>query len=186
MKRYIVLLLMLSWYFSSVAQTTKYTVSGEVQDERNGEELIGATVYVEELKTGVSTNAYGYYAITLPAGKYTLVFSYIGYQTQRVLVDLSGSNKKLIIQLPEDKKQLSEVVISADRPNASNVEDNKMSTVKLDIKDVKKIPILLGEVDIIKAVQLLPGIQAAGDGNTLFIVRGGNVDHNLVQLLQEV
>jgi hypothetical protein len=186
MKRYIVLLLMLSWYFSSVAQTTKYTVSGEVQDERNGEELIGATVYVEELKTGVSTNAYGYYAITLPAGKYTLVFSYIGYQTQRVLVDLSGSNKKLIIQLPEDKKQLSEVVISADRPNASNVEDNKMSTVKLDIKDVKKIPILLGEVDIIKAVQLLPGIQAAGDGNTLFIVRGGNVDHNLVQLDEAV
>ncbi len=186
MKSYVGFLLMLFWYFSSFAQTTKYTVSGEVQDERNGEELIGATIYVEELKTGVTTNTYGYYSITLPAGKYTLVISYVGYQTKRVSVDLSVSNKKLIIQLPEDKKELSEVVISADRPNASNVEDNKMSSVKLDIKDVKKIPILLGEVDIVKAIQLLPGIQAAGDGNTLFTVRGGNTDHNLIYLDEAV
>lgn len=167
-------------------QAKRLTISGTIQDERNGEELIGASVYVEELKTGATTNAYGFYSLSLPPGKYTVVYSYIGYITIRQSVDLTATDQKVKIQLKEDKRELKEIVISSDRPDAKNVEQNKMSVVKVDIKEVKKIPLLLGEVDIIKAVQLLPGVQAAGDGSSNLIVRGGNIDHNLVLLDEAV
>jgi hypothetical protein len=167
-------------------QSSKNTISGNVTDERNGEELIGASVYITELKTGASTNAYGFYSISLPAGKYKVTFSYIGYESQTLDVDLSVSDQKLKIQLKEEKKALKEVVISGDKIDNKNVAQNKMSVVKVDIKEVKKIPLLLGEVDIIKAVQLLPGVQAAGDGSSNLIVRGGNIDHNLVLLDEAV
>lgn len=180
------LLLLLSLVASIVFAQTKYSVSGNITDSKNGEELIGASVVVKELQTGVLTNAYGYYALNLPAGKYTLVFTYIGYATITKQIDLSTANIRLNLELTEEKRELKEVVINSDKPNANNVEQNKMSVIKMDMKEVKKIPILLGETDIIKAIQLLPGIQAAGDGNTLFIVRGGNVDHNLVQLDEAV
>ena len=168
------------------AQVKKHTISGNVKDAKNGEELIGVSVVVDELKTGVATNTYGFYSLNLPEGKYNITFSYVGFVTQTKLVDISKGNVVLNLEMAEDKRELKEAVITDDKPNASNVESTKMSVVKMDIKEVKKIPILLGEVDIIKAIQLLPGIQAAGDGNTLFIVRGGNVDHNLVQLDEAV
>jgi hypothetical protein len=124
--------------------------------------------------------------LNLPEGKYTIVYSYVGYVTQTKTIDLTKGDIALKVELAEDKRELKELTVTTDRPNSSNVESTKMSVVKMDIKEVKKIPILLGEVDIIKAIQLLPGVQAAGDGNTLFIVRGGNVDHNLVQLDEAV
>jgi hypothetical protein len=168
------------------AQQTKFTVSGNITDTKNGEELIGASVYIEELKIGAATNTYGFYSLRVSPGKYNLVVSYIGYETQKIALDVTTADKKLNVQLKEEKQQLDEIVISADKPNASNVQETKMSVVKVDIKEVRKIPLLLGEVDIIKAVQLLPGIQAAGDGNTLFTVRGGNTDHNLIYLDEAV
>ena len=186
MKKIITVLFLFSSLLSFAQGNQKFAVSGTVKDAKNGEELIGVSVYVTELKTGAATNAYGYYSLNLPAGKYTLVFSYVGFANQTRQVDLSTQNQKLNLELAEDKRELKEVVITDDKPTASNVEQNKMSVVKMDIKEVKKIPILLGEVDIIKAIQLLPGIQAAGDGSTLFIVRGGNTDHNLVQLDEAV
>lgn len=186
MKKIITALFLFGSLLSFAQGTQKFAVSGTVKDAKNGEELIGVSVYVTELKTGAATNAYGYYSLNLPAGKYTLVFSYVGFANQTRQVDLSTQNQKLNLELAEDKRELKEVVITDDKPTASNVEQNKMSVVKMDIKEVKKIPILLGEVDIIKAIQLLPGIQAAGDGSTLFIVRGGNTDHNLVQLDEAV
>lgn len=188
MKRFLLTLMMtLLVTLASIAQKTeKHTVSGTIKDAKNGEELIGASVVVEELKTGVLTNAYGYYSLNLPAGKYTLSITYIGYTTITKPIDVSTGDIRLNLELKEEDKQLNEVVINADKPDDKNVQQNKMSVVKMEMKEVKKIPILLGEVDIIKAVQLLPGIQAAGDGNTLFIVRGGNVDHNLVQLDEAV
>lgn len=185
MYKYLILCFLLVASVSLQAQT-KYTISGNITDAKNGEELIGASVYIDELKTGVATNAYGFYSISVAPGKYTLVVSYVGYETKRIPVDLTTADKKINIQLAEEKRELNEVVISGDRPNAANVQETKMSVVKVDIKEVKKIPILLGEVDIIKAVQLLPGIQAAGDGNTLFTVRGGNTDHNLIYLDEAV
>ena len=168
------------------AQTPKNTLSGTVKDAKNGEDLIGVSISVSELKIGVATNTYGYYSLNLPEGKYTIVYSYVGYATQTKTVDLTKGDITLKVELAEDKRELNELTVTTDRPNSSNVESTKMSVVKMDIKEVKKIPILLGEVDIIKAIQLLPGVQAAGDGNTLFIVRGGNVDHNLVQLDEAV
>jgi hypothetical protein len=186
MKNLIMMLLLIATMGAAAQSTQKFAVSGNVKDAKNGEELIGVSVMVSELKTGVATNAYGYYSLNLPAGKYTVVFSYVGYVNQVRQVDLTSQNQKLNIELVEDKRELKELVVTDDKPTASNVEQNKMSVVKLDIKEVKKIPILLGEVDVIKAIQLLPGIQAAGDGNTLFVVRGGNVDHNLVQLDEAV
>lgn len=186
MKKLLILCLCLFAFSAASLAQQKYTVSGKVKDARNGEDLIGVSVYVNELKTGTATNAYGYYSLNLPAGRYTLVFSYIGYANQARQVDLSSSGQVVNIELSEDKRELNEVVITDDKPSAANVEQNKMSVVKMDIKEVKKIPILLGEVDVIKAIQLMPGVQAAGDGNTLFIVRGGNTDHNLVQLDEAV
>ncbi|MCU0422216.1 MAG: TonB-dependent receptor [Bacteroidia bacterium] len=168
------------------AQNTKHSISGYVKDAATGEELIGVTILVKELNTGTSSNVYGFYSLSLPDGAYNLTFSYVGFSVKTIPVNLKGGNITLNVELTEDKRTLKEAVITTDKADATNVESTKMSVVKMDIKEVKKIPILLGEVDIIKAIQLLPGIQAAGDGNTLFIVRGGNVDHNLVQLDEAV
>ncbi len=189
MKNTILFTLGIIFLFTNVSlaqKPTNYTISGTVKDAKNGEELIGASVVIESLKMGVLTNTYGFYSLNIPAGKYKVTYTYIGYATIVKEVDITTANTKLNVELAEEKKALDEVVISGDKPNAKNVEQNKMSVVKMEMKEVKKIPLLLGEVDIIKAVQLLPGIQAAGDGNTLFIVRGGNVDHNLIQLDEAV
>jgi hypothetical protein len=181
------LLTFLLWSISNLAlaQTKQFTISGYIKDAKNGEELIGASVAVPSLKTGASTNAYGFFSLTLPQGSYDLEISYIGYNIQKRNIVLN-QNIKLNLELTESKKELKELVISTDKVNNDNVESNKMSVVKIDIKQVKKIPILLGEVDIIKAIQLLPGIQSAGDGSSNFIVRGGNIDHNLVLLDEAV
>src|SRR6186713_709347 len=144
------------------AQSKRNTISGTIKDAKNGEELIGASVYAEEVKTGVATNTYGFFALSLPPGKYNLVVSYIGYESIKLAVDITNADQKLKIELKEEERQLNEVVISGDKPDAKNVQENKMSVVKMDIKQVKKLPLLMGEVDIIKAIQLLPGIQAAG------------------------
>ncbi len=179
-------LLLLIGHATFAQKTVNHTISGTIKDAKNGEELIGASVVIESIKTGVLTNAYGYYALNVPAGKYTVSYTYVGYITIHKDIDLTDDNVKLNIELTEEKKELNEVVVSSDKPTAKNVEQNKMSVVKMEMKEVKKIPLLMGEVDIVKAVQLLPGIQAAGDGNTLFVVRGGNVDHNLIQLDEAV
>lgn len=174
------LLLLLS--FSSQAQNI--TINGRITDAANGEELIGANLYVQELKIGASTNVYGFFSLTVPKGKYTLIFSYLGYLDSTVILNIN-SDLKLDIELKEESKTLTEAVVTGEKKD-KNISENKMSVVSIDVKTVKKIPILLGEVDVIKALQLLPGIQSAGDGNTLSIVRGGNTDHNLVLLDEAV
>ncbi len=184
-KKYFLAFIILFFTIIGFAQTKKHTISGTITDSKSGEELIGASIYVEELKTGVVTNSYGFYSLSLPSGKYNIIFSYTGFDIQKKQIDFS-SDQKMNIELIEKNKQLKEVVVSADKPDNRNVQQTKMSVVKLDIKEIKKIPLLLGEVDIIKAIQLLPGIQSAGDGNTLFTVRGGNIDHNLVLLDEAV
>jgi uncharacterized membrane protein len=183
--RYLQFFLILLISVNLHAQNKKFSISGEVRDAQNGEDLIGAVVSIPSLKIGVSTNAYGFYSLSLAPGNYELEISYIGYQTQKITLNLN-ENTRLPISLKVKESELNEVLVKTDKPDASNVQSNKMSVVKLDIKQVKKIPLLLGELDIVKAVQLLPGIQQAGDGNTLFVVRGGNVDHNLVLLDEAV
>ena len=157
-----------------------FTLNGYVNDSETGEVLIGATVYVNELKSGTVTNAYGYYSLTLSEGEYTVDFRYLGYESLSTTVSLNA-NKKLDIELISLDIQLQDVVVS-DVAEDYNVSSIEMSTSKLDISKVAEIPTFLGENDIIKAIQLLPGVSSVGEGASGFNVRGGSVGQNLVLL----
>lgn len=158
----------------------KVTLSGYLKDAKNGEALIGATVYKKGTNVGASTNAYGFYSLTLQKGNDSIVFSYIGYKTIIKNVELTG-NLTLNIELEEDNKELEEVVVSAEKED-KNVKSMEMSVAQLDIKQIQKMPALFGEVDVIKSIQLLPGVTTVGEGASGFNVRGGNIDQNLVLL----
>jgi hypothetical protein len=160
--------------------TTKHTISGKVTDKSNGEGLIGATVYIKEMNNGSSTNAYGFFSITLPEGQYSLTFSYIGYRTRVTSVQLS-QDIKLNIEMELKQQTLKEVEVTSERLD-KNVVKPEMSTFKMDIKTIQKIPALFGEVDILKAIQMLPGVQSVSEGSSGFSVRGGAPDQNLILL----
>ena len=157
----------------------KYTISGHITDE-SGEELIGATIYVKSLKTGSTTNAYGFYSLTIPENDYQIIYSYVGYEAQVKNVNLN-QNLKINVILEEKSKTLDEVVIKANRKDA-NVAKAEMSTMKIQAKEIKKIPAFMGEVDVLKAIQLMPGVQSASEGSSGFNVRGGSADQNLILL----
>jgi hypothetical protein len=161
------------------AQNEKLTVSGYVKDSKNGEGLIGASVFVKELLTGTTTNTYGFYSLTLPKGNYTLVISSVNYRKSIKEVKLNEQNVTLNLEVVEDGQELAEVVVSGKRED-DNVKAIEMSVNKVDMKTIKKIPALLGEVDLVRAIQLLPGVSTVGEGATGFNVRGGAVDQNLV------
>lgn len=163
---------------------TKHTISGHIKDAANGEELIGATIYVEELKSGTTTNVYGFYSITLPDGTYTIIYQYIGYDVRKDTIVLD-KDMTLNIEMVGESKKIDVVEVTGERLN-KNVEDVNMGVVKLEVQTVKKIPAVFGEVDIIKSLQLLPGIVGAGEGVGGFFVRGGGVDQNLILLDEAV
>jgi hypothetical protein len=158
----------------------KVTISGYVADSENGELLAGVTIVDINHKTGTSTNAYGFYSITIPAGDYELHYSYIGYQTI-FKKGVTDKDLTLAIALTAAEMKLGEVVIEARRTD-ENVRSNEMSIAKLDVRTIKMVPSLLGEVDLIKVLQLLPGVQPTSEGATGFSVRGGNSDQNLIIL----
>jgi outer membrane receptor for ferrienterochelin and colicin len=166
---------------SIFAQGQKFAVSGNVRDADDGEDLIGVSITVVHAgNVGATTNAYGFYSISLPEGKYTLRFSYIGYTVREVEVDLKADSK-LNVALKADAHQLQEVVVSAQSRNV-NVSNPEMSVNRISATTIKKIPVLMGEVDVIKAIQLLPGVQPASEGSSGFSVRGGGYDQNLILL----
>ncbi len=156
----------------------RYTISGHIRDAGTGEELIGAAVMVEELNRGTVTNVYGFYSLSLPPGVYHLKISYVGYELQELAVNLDG-NQTYNLELKEAIQELAEVTIQAEGKKA-HVRKAEMSVNKLPIKSIKRIPTLMGEVDVIKAIQLLPGVQATSEGGSGFSVRGGNPDQNLI------
>ncbi len=158
----------------------KYTISGYIKDASNGESLIGATVYVKELATGAQTNVYGFYSITLSPGQYSLEYRYLGYKTIGKKISLQ-QNEHIDIELSPEDVRLNEVVING-KPEDENVTSVQMSVNELDIKTIEKIPSFLGEVDVIKSIQLLPGVSTVGEGASGFNVRGGSVGQNLVLL----
>ena len=158
----------------------KFTISGYVKDAANGESLIGATVLVQELGAGNITNVYGFYSITLPPGDYTVEFRYIGFETKTQSITLS-ENTRIDMELSEEQTALEEVVVIA-KPEDENVTSTEMSVAELDIKTVSKLPVFAGEVDIIKSIQLLPGVSSVGEGSSGFNVRGGGVGQNLILL----
>ncbi|MFA5818065.1 MAG: TonB-dependent receptor [Bacteroidales bacterium] len=165
----------------SFAQT-KYTISGYVKDVKTGEELIGANVFIKELipATGASANAYGFYSITIPEGDYTITVQYIGYEPKSVHI-LLKQNTKQDFNLAESVTKLGEVVIAAEKKD-ENITKIQMGVEKLDVKEIRNIPLLLGEKDVFKMLQLRPGVKSAGEGNSGFYVRGGAADQNLILL----
>ncbi len=160
---------------------TKHTLSGTITDASTGESLIGTSITVKELPgTGVTSNAYGYFSLTLPDGKYNFVISYLGYETITQLVNLN-ENKMMNFKLKPNSQQLSDVEIIAQRKN-HNITSNEMGMEKLKVKEIAKIPVLFGEADILKTLKLTPGIKSAGEGSGGMFVRGGNNSQNLILL----
>lgn len=162
------------------AAVTKYTISGFVKDSLSGETLIGATVAVNGKTKGISSNQYGFYSLTLEAGDYIIACSFIGYQPKLFYLKLDG-NKQLNMQLLP-KVNLSEEVIVSTKKRDANVRNAQMGKFTLPIEQIKTIPAFLGEVDLLKTIQLLPGIRNAGEGSAGLYVRGGGPDQNLILL----
>lgn len=181
MYQFITLLLLCCTAVASLAQETKYTISGQIRDATNGEDIAFADIIVTDLEnTGGNSNVYGFYSISLSPGEYEIVYQYLGYQAISRTVDLK-ENTKINIELNTDATTLEEVVVTAVEENR-NVTRNEGSVTQIDIKDVKALPALGGEPDIMKVIQLNPGIKAAGEGNAGFYVRGGGLDQNLILL----
>ncbi len=163
-----------------LAQTQNVTISGYIKDADSGETFIGASVYIKELQTGATSNEYGFYSITIPPGVYNLEYSYVGFESVKKEVTLKD-NTTITIEMGGGAVELVEVVVTSEAED-KNVSNTEMSVNKLDIRTITKVPALLGEVDVIRSIQLLPGVSTVGEGATGFNVRGGGVDQNLVLL----
>ncbi len=157
----------------------RFSISGNITDADNGEGLIGATVLVKELNTGGVTNEYGFYSLTLPKGEYTLSISYVGYETFTQTIVLA-ENRRLNHELVPQSRSLEEVVVTSERPDA-NVRSTSIGVNKLDVREIQVVPVVFGEQDVIKTIQLLPGIKS-NEGGGGFYVRGGSADQNLIML----
>lgn len=173
----IVLMLLMSL---SLQAQKKFTISGVVADEKNKETLIGVSLFVAETKTGLVTNEYGFFSITLPEGEYTLSVNYMGYQTITEKIKLNQDLKKNFY-LSVSSQQLDEVVI-VDNKKRVDIRKPEMSVNKLTIQEIKEMPVIFGEVDVLKSILTLPGVTNAGEGQSGFNVRGGGADQNLVLL----
>ena len=168
------------WLCGGVCAQDKYTVSGYVRDSVTGETIIGATVAMNALSKTVSTNQYGYYSITLEKGNYALSVTHVSYFTHTDSISLQG-NTRLDVSLAPKSAAISEVVVYS-RKRDANVRNAQMGKIDLSIEQIKNIPAFMGEVDILKTIQLLPGVRNAGEGNAGFYVRGGGPDQNLIML----
>jgi hypothetical protein len=165
-------------FITTVYSQRKTTLNGYVKDADNGEELIGVTVYIPSLKAGTVSNDYGFYALTVPPGTYEVQFSYIGYKQENLQLDLSADVVQNI-SLAMEAEQMREIVIE-DKQLDENVTAVQMSKNTVNITQVRKLPALFGEVDIIKNIQMMPGVISAGEGTSAFFVRGGSGDQNLI------
>lgn len=185
MTRRILFLFTLITLFSvsrSIAQ--KYTISGYVKEEATGESMIGANVYIKELLKGASTNQYGFYSLTVEKGTYTIVITVLGFDPieKNIVLD---KDTRINFSLKPKVIQAKTVEITSERSD-KNVESTQMGAVKLEIEQIKRLPAFLGEVDVLKTIQLLPGVKSAGEGNSGFYVRGGGPDQNLILLDEAV
>ncbi|GAB3412732.1 TonB-dependent receptor [Niabella aquatica] len=179
MRRLIFSLLLITLFSVGYAQQ-KFTLSGTVRSQRTGETVINASIRSTSSTEGISSNEYGFYSITLPAGEYVIEYSAVGFETiaEKIRLDQNISKN---ITLSDEIKDLENVTISASGKGRT-ITGTQMGVERLSITEVKTIPMLLGERDILKAIQLLPGIKPAGDGNSGFYVRGGSADQNLILL----
>ena len=159
---------------------TRFTISGYIKNKVNGETLIGASAFVSETKTGAVANNYGFYSLSLVPGKYTITYSFVGYDTIQKVINLA-KNVSIDIELSPNERELKEFVVTENKGD-QNIKSDQMSAISLKIEAINKIPALMGEVDVIKVIQLLPGVQTSGEGSSGFNVRGGSMDQNLILL----
>ena len=178
----ITVLLLLFFPLALCAQSKSgVSVSGTIKDKKSGETLTGATIgFVGHPGLGVATNAYGFYSITMPEGIYTMIVSFSGYATDTIRLELR-QNTVLNRSLDAANSQLEQVVVTSSR-KTDNILRTPVGLQRLSVEDIKDVPVLLGEKDVLKTIQLLPGIKSAGDGSSGFYVRGGNSDQNLILL----
>ncbi len=166
--------------FSENDPSKSATISGFVRDAKNGETLTGAVIYPKENPAiGITSNSYGYFSLTLPTGKYSLIVQFLGYKTKIIPLELQ-ENVKLTFDMEEESIALKEITITGEKNNNNVVRSELIS--KINVKEIQNIPVILGEKDILKTIQLLPGVTPAGEGNAGFYVRGGGVDQNLILL----
>ena len=180
------LILILTLIFSSIhlnAQQT-YTLSGYIKDQKTGENLKGANIIVKNSGDGAVSNDYGFYSLSLEEGEYVLVYSFVGYAVEKRTVNLN-EDKRINISLKPEAINTDVVEIEGERPDA-NIENVEIGSESLDMEKVEEMPALLGEVDVLKTLQLLPGVQSAGEGSSGFRVRGGGPNQNLVLLDEAV
>jgi hypothetical protein len=166
--------------FSGAFSQQKYTLSGTISDASGGENLTGVILLVQDTKFHAVSNTYGFYSITIPEGDYSFSVKNLSYQDQNIRLSLH-SNQVLNIKLEAISYQLDRVEITADRTN-QNITSLDMGRMRTNLRQIESIPVLFGERDLIKTLQLMPGIKAASEGNTGFYVRGGGIDQNLILL----
>lgn len=163
---------------SSFKGQNKYTISGYISEQGSKENLPGVYVVIPKLKTGTTTNNYGFYSITLSQDSIEMIVSYVGYRPKKAMLYL---NKNISLNFELSAEQLAEVEITADQ-SLKVSEDVQMSTIDIPIEQIKQIPALLGEKDVLKVIQLMPGVQKGSEGSSGIYVRGGGPDQNLIIL----
>ena len=165
---------------SMVSAQQSVVLSGSIKDKQTGESLIKAVVRVQELpNAGIISNEYGFYSLSLPKGSYSVVVSQVGYETlvQKIKLDSSQSINFYL----QTKNVLKDVVVESSRKN-DNLTKAQMGTETINMSSINKVPVIFGEKDLLKTIQLLPGVKSAGEGNSGFFVRGGSADQNLILL----
>ena len=174
------LIVVLVFLATSASAQQRYTISGIITEASSNETLIGVTIAVPNLKTGVTTNEYGFYSISLTKGTYKIIISYLGFKeiVREITLD---SNQKINFQLTEEASLLEEVVVS-ENVERLDIKKAQLSVNALSVKTIKQIPVILGEADVIKSLLLLPGVSNAGEASSGFNVRGGAADQNLILL----
>ena len=177
--RFLLFLFFFCFYLLGFAQQ-KFTLSGTISEASSNETLIGVTIAVPELQTGVTTNEYGFYSLTLPEGEYEIIVNYLGFKDVIQLISFT-QNQKINFQLEESAEQLDEVIVTED-VEKMDIRTPQMSVNAMSAETIKKIPVILGEADVIKSILLLPGVTNAGEGASGYNVRGGAVDQNLILL----
>lgn len=175
MKKRIFVILSLLFFVMANIQAQQSSVFGVVKDIDTKEIMIGAAVYVDSLQIGTTTDENGFYELKLEVGRYKIRYSYLGYHTQETVVTVDKSRKRLNVELKMESQLLENVIVTSKKKDA-NVRELAMSVQKLEMVKIRKIPALMGEVDVIKAIQLLPGVQSSSEGSSGFSVRGGSPD----------
>ncbi len=178
--RKLCLVLFVSSLFCSATAQDKFTLNGYIKDSLSGESLIGANLNIRSAGKGVASNQYGFYSITLRKDSYQVLCSFVGYQSKIITIDLASNQQQNILLLPTSAL-ISNVTVTG-RKRDNNVKTAQMGKFELSVNTAKALPAFLGEVDILKTLQLLPGVRNAGEGNAGFYVRGGGPDQNLILL----